>query len=143
MKLSSYKSGPATVVCPREAVTQAEWRFAGGWGMKLSSYKSGPATVVCPREAVTQAECEQVRLLVAEAALGGSKTIIIDLSEVPFVDSVGLEMLLELDRGCRDQGGRLKLVALSDNCSEILRLTELAPRFEILPSVEQAVRGLI
>lgn len=111
--------------------------------MKLSSYKSGPATVVCPREAITQAECEQVRLMVAEASLGGTGIIVLDLSEVPFIDSVGLEMLLGLDSGCRDQGGRLKLAAMSDNCADILRLTDLLPKFETVPTVEQAVRGLI
>ena len=109
--------------------------------MKLSSYKSGSASVICPREAITQAECDQIRLMVAEASVSGTSTIILDLSEVPFVDSVGLEMMLDLDRGCRDRGGRLKLVGLSDNCTDILRLTDLTSRFEILPTVEQALRG--
>lgn len=111
--------------------------------MKLSSYKSGPASVICPREAVTQAECEQIRLMVAEASVGGAAIVLLDLSEVPFIDSVGLEMLLDLERGCRDQGGRLKLVGLSENCTDILQVTDLSARFEIQPTVEQALRGVV
>jgi anti-sigma B factor antagonist len=110
--------------------------------MKVSSYKAGPSTVICPREAITQAECDQLKLMIAEATLGGATAVVLDLSEVPFIDSRGLEMLLDLERGCREQGGRLKLAGLSDNCAEILRLTDLYPRFEVMTSVEQGARGL-
>ena len=111
--------------------------------MKLNSYKSGSASVICPREAITQAECDQLRMMAAEASVSGTSIIILDLSEVPFIDSVGLEMMLDLERACRDQGGHLKLVGLSDNCTDILRLTDLSPRFEVLPTVEQALRGVV
>jgi anti-anti-sigma factor len=111
--------------------------------MKISSYKAGSSTVVCPREAITQSECDQLKLTVAEASLAGAGAIVLDLSEVPFIDSKGLEMLLDLERGCREEGGRLKLAGLSDNCAEILRLTDLTGRFEVLASAEQAARNVI
>jgi anti-anti-sigma factor len=111
--------------------------------VKISSYKAGPATVVCPREAITQSECDQLKLMIVEANLAGAGVIVLDLSEVPFVDSKGLEMVLDLERGCREQGGRLKLASLSDNCAEILRLTDLTGRFEVLASAEQAARSVI
>jgi anti-anti-sigma factor len=63
------------------------------------------------------------------------------LSEVPFVDSAVLELLLLTSaKDCAAHGGRLKLVAPSTNCQEILRLTDLRNRFEIVDSIEEATR---
>jgi len=111
--------------------------------MKVNTYRAGPSTVVCPREAITQTECDQLKVMVVEATLGGAPAVVLDLSEVPFIDSRGLEMLLELEKGCREQSGRLKLAALSENCTEILRLTDLLPRFEVLASADQAAKGVV
>jgi anti-sigma B factor antagonist len=108
--------------------------------VKVSSYQAGGAWVLCPREAITQAECDELRNMADESSASGGGTLMIDLTEVPFIDSAGLEMFLELSRNFREQGGRLKLAGLNEICEEIFRLTDLTERFEIYPSVEKAAK---
>jgi anti-anti-sigma factor len=107
--------------------------------MKVSSYQAGGAWVLGPREAITQAECDELRNTAEETA-GSGGTLMVDLAEVPFIDSAGLEMFLELNRNCRERGGRLKLVGLNETCEEIFRVTDLADRFDIYQSVEKAAK---
>lgn len=108
--------------------------------MKSNLYQMGSTQVLAVQEAVTQAECAEMKDLIGRAAAAGSGRVAIDLSEVPFVDSAVLELLLAASKDCTGRGGRLKLVALSPNCQEILRLTDLKSRFDIVESVEEATR---
>ena len=110
--------------------------------MKIGSYQVGRVTVVVPREAIVQGEVDDVRHAVEQTATSGSGWVVMDLSEVPFIDSAGLELLCELQQLCIDNRGRLKLAVASEICSEILRLTDLAGRFETYDSVEEAARSV-
>lgn len=108
--------------------------------MKSNLYQVGSTQVLAVADALTQAECAELKDLIGRAAAGGGGRVAVDLSEVPFVDSAVLELLLEASRDCAARGGRLKLVSPSANCVEILRLTDLRSRFEIQGSVEEATR---
>lgn len=110
--------------------------------MKIGSYQVGRATVVVPREAIVQAEVDDLRRALEQAVTPGWGWVVLDLSEVPFIDSAGLELLCEAQQLCIDKRGRLKLAVASDICSEILRLTDLAGRFEAYRSVEEAARSV-
>lgn len=108
--------------------------------MKANLYQVSNTQVLALQEAVTQAECAELRNIVTEGTGIGTPRLAVDLSEVPFIDSAGLELLLQLSREFAGRGGRLKLVALSSNCEEILRLTDLRSRFDTCASVEEATR---
>lgn len=111
--------------------------------MKLSSYNIGGMTVFSPREAIVHTECAELRGFVAEKAISvGSSQVILDLSEVPFIDSAGLELLCDLKTACAETGGHLIFACLTDVCHEIFRLTDLAGQFEIFDSVEEGVKSL-
>ena len=110
--------------------------------MKTASMQLSGVPVLTIREAVTAAECDEFRGAFREA-LGTGRTIILDLAEVPFLDSAALEMLLDLFGEQAERGGRVKLAALSPNCQEILRITDLRGRLDVYDSVEDAARWLI
>jgi anti-sigma B factor antagonist len=108
--------------------------------VKSNLYQVGSTHVLAVTEAMTQAECAELKDLVARATASGGGKVAIDLSEVPFMDSAVLELLLQLSKDCASRGGRLKLVSPSPNCQEILRLTDLRSRFDVQSSVEEATR---
>ncbi|HOA72624.1 MAG TPA: STAS domain-containing protein [Phycisphaerae bacterium] len=108
--------------------------------MKANLYQVGSTHVLAVAEAMTHAECAELKDLVTRAMASGSGKIALDLSEVPFMDSAVLELLLQLSKDCAARGGRLKLVSPSPNCQEILRLTDLRSRFDVQSSVEEATR---
>lgn len=108
--------------------------------MKSNLYPMGSTHILAIQEAITQAECDELKDLVMRAVASGSGKVGIDLAEVPFMDSAVLELLLAMSKECASRGGRLKLIAPSPNCQEILRLTDLNSRFEIQNSLEEATR---
>lgn len=111
--------------------------------MKLSSYEVNGTLVFAPREAIVQSECDELRGFIAEKALSGpSVHTVMDLGEVPFIDSTGLELLCDLKRACAEVGGQFMLACVTDICQEILRLTDLSSRFDIFDSVEEGVKSL-
>ncbi len=65
--------------------------------------------------------------------------LVIDMSQVEFVDSSIIGALVGLLRRARTAGGDVKLAALHPDVEMIFELTRLQRVFRILPSVEEAV----
>jgi anti-sigma B factor antagonist len=69
---------------------------------------------------------------------GARCRIILDLTGVTFIDSIGLGVLLEAERRTRAAGGWMRLVCTNQQVLRVLRLTELDDIFTITETVEQA-----
>ena len=59
-----------------------------------------------------------------------SKTVVLDLGNVSYVDSSGLGAMVGLYISARRSGSTLKLVKLNDRLKELFSITRLAPLFE-------------
>ena len=70
------------------------------------------------------------------------RDFVLDLDNVEFVDSQGLETLLWLQDTCAENLGQIRLAAPSDNVSTILRITRLAAQLECQPDIEAAIKSL-
>lgn len=68
----------------------------------------------------------------------GRKNVIIDMSDVSFVDSAGLGILVRGYTTLKNAGGEMKLAAISNKVSGVLAVTKLNSVFEQYPSVEEA-----
>jgi anti-anti-sigma factor len=68
--------------------------------------------------------------------------IVLDLNDVSFIDSKGLECLLWLRDHCSGNICSLKLAALSENCGKILEITRLEREFDRYGSIAEAVKSL-
>lgn len=71
-----------------------------------------------------------------------TRDFVIDCSKVEFVDSKGLEAMLQLQETCVERLGQVHLAACQDNLNKILEITRLASRFACHADVESAVRSL-
>ena len=69
------------------------------------------------------------------------KGIVLDLSNVSFIDSKGLESLFWLRDKCLTIGTQMKLAGLDDNCSRILEITRLDKSFDCYEELANAVRS--
>lgn len=65
-------------------------------------------------------------------------SVILSMSEVPFVDSTGLGFLVALHKACAERGHRLLLCEPEKQLRVLLELTRLHQVFAIFDSVEQA-----
>ena len=68
--------------------------------------------------------------------------LVLDLKAVPFVDSVGLEYLLDLQERFAEKLGRVKLTNLNENVAKILEVTRLDSTFERFEDVSEAVKTI-
>lgn len=79
---------------------------------------------------------------VDEARERGASTVIVDLSEVTFVDSTMLRELLRAHNETRDSGGRLVLAGAQPAVLRLLELTGTTEVFELADSREDALKGV-
>ena len=102
----------------------------------------GEAVFLAPKTKEIGADIADSFKAEALAALpeGGAK-VLMDLSEVEFMDSSGLSSLVAIMKRTRP-GGRLVLFGLRPGVEEILRLTRLDAVFQIRRSEAEALAAL-
>ncbi len=83
----------------------------------------------------------RVRAQIIDAISSGRRWLIIDLTQVTFIDTTGLGVLIGALKRIRVAGGRLRLVTTADAVLRTMRVTGLDRVFETYPSVADAVRG--
>jgi anti-sigma B factor antagonist len=83
-----------------------------------------------------------LRDIVRDLADKGSKTIVLNLGEVQYVDSSGIGELVKAHTTIRNQGGQLRLVNLNKRVSDLLQLTKLSAVFDIEKDEASAISSL-
>lgn len=68
--------------------------------------------------------------------------LLLDLSQVTLIDSMGLSALVWVRRLCSAAGCHLKLCGLGEQAKLVLKVTRLDSLFETYPSVEEALKDL-
>jgi anti-sigma B factor antagonist len=71
-----------------------------------------------------------------------SSAVVVDLTEVGFLDSTGLGALVAARTSATDAGARLAVVCDRDRILKLFRITGLDGVFDIFPTVDAAVQGL-
>ncbi len=69
--------------------------------------------------------------------------IVIDMTNVGFIDSQGLEQLVWLDEHCRENNCRVKLAGLDENCEKILEITRLQQQFDAYSELSEAFKSFV
>jgi len=69
----------------------------------------------------------------------GPPRLVLDMSAMPFIDSAGLEWLLDARDRCAESGGVMHLVSPNQLGREILQITGVRTEFEAFDDVLQAV----
>jgi anti-sigma B factor antagonist len=69
---------------------------------------------------------------------GARCRIVVDLTAVTFIDSVGLGVLIEAQRRTRSAGGWMRLVCTDPGVLKVLHLTDLDDVFTVVGTIEQA-----
>jgi anti-sigma B factor antagonist len=70
---------------------------------------------------------EKVKALLAE----GKKKIILDMSNVTYIDSAGLGTLVATHHSAKTQGATMKLCNLGQKFQEVLQITKLLTIFDV------------
>ena len=69
--------------------------------------------------------------------------IVLDMSNVGFIDSEGLEKLLWARDYCNENKSQLRLAGLDENCREILKITRIEKEFDNYSELAEAVKSFV
>jgi anti-anti-sigma factor len=73
----------------------------------------------------------------------GLPMLVLNLHDVPLLDSIGLEALLDVRDLVAQRGGTVKLASLTPLTNDILRVSGLAQQFEVFADEKAAVRSFV
>ncbi len=83
-------------------------------------------------------EVEQFRKAISETVKEGDKKIVIDLSNLSYMDSTGLGELVRAYTTVKKANGELKLASLTEKVKDLMFMTKLLTIFENYDTVEEA-----
>ena len=81
----------------------------------------------------------QLREAIRDLISKGSKSILLNLSDVNYIDSSGLGELVSAYTTSKNQGANLKLLGLTKKVKDVLQLTKLYTVFDIYDDEASAI----
>jgi anti-sigma B factor antagonist len=99
----------------------------------------GDTDVVSPAGEIDIATAPAVRD--ALAATVGGRRLVLDLRGVQFMDTSGLQLLIEEQRRSRERGGAFAVVPGPARVQRLLDVAGLTSRLELVPAPEEAAAG--
>lgn len=111
--------------------------------MEIQERAQGAVTVLKPVGPLCADDADGFRSRCMEATARTLGRLVVDASAVPYADSRGLEVLLELSEALGQAGQSLKLCAATETVREALELTELSHLAEHYEDVPSGVRSFL
>ena len=110
--------------------------------MKISSENYEQICVMALKGELTADQTDQLRTSAIKRIDEQVRDFVLDVTEMDFVDSKGLETLLWLQERAGEQLGQVRLAGTTENVEKILEITRLAPRFDRHLDVDSAIKSL-
>ncbi len=111
--------------------------------MKLHQQRHGAVTLLKPDGPISESAVVEFERALRELLGSNLGRVVVDMSEVPFIDSKGLEALLDISDTLGDSGQALKLCAVNKTVRQIFELTELDSNFDHFDTINSAVRSFL
>lgn len=81
----------------------------------------------------------QLQMLVDKVLQAGTSKILLNLTEVPIIDSMGIGEIVRAFKRVQESGGTLKLVGVTDRVYGALKITQLLDLIESFDTEDAAV----
>jgi len=110
--------------------------------MQIQERKVGDVVVLDLKGKITLGEGDELlKDKVNSLVNQGHKKVILNLADVPYIDSAGLGEVVRTYTTVSRQGGSLKLLNLTKRITDLLSITKLLTVFETFDSENDAVRS--
>jgi anti-sigma B factor antagonist len=114
----------------------------GEGGMKIVERQVEDVTILDLHGKILIGEGDDaLRDAVTRLVDGGRTKLLLNLADVPYVDSAGLGEIVRCYTTVSRKGGRLKLVNLTKKIQDLLAITKLLTVFETYDSEDEGVRS--
>jgi anti-sigma B factor antagonist len=91
--------------------------------------------------ALTEPDFQELMDEVSRLVATDQPNVIINLEGMKVLNSLGINALIRIFTRCRNNGGDLYIVNISDKINQVLLLTKLNTVLNIAPSVQNAVEN--
>jgi len=110
--------------------------------MQIHQRSIGEVTIIDLQGKITLGEGDELlRDKVNSLIQQGLKKLVLNLAEVPYIDSAGLGEIVRTYTTVSRQGGHLKLLNLTKRITDLLSITKLLTVFETFDNENDAVRS--
>jgi anti-sigma B factor antagonist len=110
--------------------------------MQIAERAVGDVVVLDVKGRITLGDGDEVLKDKVNSVVGkGQKKILLNLADVPYVDSAGLGEIVRTYTTVSLQGGSLKLLNLTKRISDLLAITKLLTVFETFDSEPEAIKS--
>lgn len=110
--------------------------------MEIGEREVGDVTLLDLKGKITLGEGDEtLKDKINGLVLRGRHKIVLNLAEVPYVDSAGLGEIVRTYTTISRQGGQLKLLSLTKRITDLLSITKLLTVFDTYDSEADAVRS--
>jgi anti-sigma B factor antagonist len=110
--------------------------------MQIEERVVGEVTILDLKGKVTLGEGDEVlKDKINSLILQNRKRILLNLEDVPYIDSAGLGEIVRTYTTVSRQGGQLKLVNLTKRITDLLSITKLLTVFETFDSEQEALQS--
>jgi len=110
--------------------------------VKLTTRQVGDVTVIDANGRITLGEgASTFRDTLRDLATKGDKKLLVNLSDVSYIDSSGIGEMVSGFTTVTNHGGQLKLLGLTKRVKDLLQITKLYTVFEVFEDEATAVRS--
>ena len=111
--------------------------------MKIETQNYDNITVVKLQGEFTDESAKPFQDTGCKLIADGTDNIVLDMSSIVFIDSLGLEQLIWFRDYCQENSRQLKLAGLDESCSKIMEITRIGPQFDIYTELSEAVKSFV
>jgi len=86
-------------------------------------------------------DTDEFREMVADLLEQGNRSLVLDLSKVNYMNSSGIGSVIASHSSFSKNGGRVKLVGLTNNVQNLFVVTKLIDIFDVYDNVNQAIES--
>ena len=109
--------------------------------MKIQTQDYGQVTVVQLYGDMDSDCTERFQSTITDLINEHKKGIVLDMTNLMFIDGQGLEQLLWAKDYCMECDSQFRLAGLDENCAKILEITRLENEFDCYEELAEAVKS--
>ena len=111
--------------------------------MKIHEQRQGAVTVLKPEGPLVAQDAPALAQRLSQVLAASLGRFVLDMSGVPYVDSKGLEALVDITEEMGKSGQALRMCSANKTVREVLELTDLASLFDHFADANTAVRSFL
>jgi anti-anti-sigma factor len=111
--------------------------------VKITETRQGAIIVLKPEGPLIDQDAATLKQRLMDLMSSSLGRFVLDMSAIPYVDSLGLEALVDVTEELARSGQALRLCAANKTVREVMEITDTAPLFDHFEDSNTAVRSFL